>query len=160
MHVSDVGLATQMIQEMRSEATGKVNSLDCPHPPWARWESGNQHVRYANCLRCSSRVWTRPLTHSERLSQLRRKAEKEARRANKSKQQDLPPWEPPKVESRGRDNTKRAAKASVAASSDSADTTAETNSSDLNLMMKAIQANSAVVSQLALSIQQLVQKET
>ncbi|CAK0810300.1 unnamed protein product, partial [Prorocentrum cordatum] len=160
MHVADVGQATKMIQEMRDEATGKMNALECPHPPWAHWESGNQHMRYVKCLRCSSMIWRRDLTHREKQAQQLKKVEREARRAARTKQLETPPWEPPKVEGRSKEGVKRAARATPAASSGSADTTVETSSSDLNQMMKAIQTNSEVVSQLALAIQQLVQKGT
>ena len=154
-HAADVGLATKMIQEMREEATGTQNSLGCPHPEWAILESGNQHFRYETCLRCSSRVWTRPLTATERQAQLSRKAEKEARRAAKSKYQDPSP----RMEDHGLVSVRKMDRASAAASSGSAGTTAETSSSNAVWATAAIQANCVVVSQLALAIQELTQRK-
>ena len=155
IQVADVGQATKMIQEMRAEATGAMNYLNCPHPEWAIWESGNQHIRYEKCLRCSSRVWSRPLTAAERQAQLSRKAEKEARRVAKSKYQD--PSQ--KMEDHGLVSFRKMNETVAAASSGSAGTTAGTSGSEVGQVKAAIQANSAAVSRLALAIQQLTQQK-
>ena len=159
----DAKTASDTMEDIRSDRIEPaVDGLSCSHPREAYIERENQYSKWAKCLACNQRLWTRSLTKEERQGQLRRKAERLARKDARVEMSKEVPFTVPvetNVHRLQKKPPQESQQGGQSASSGSAGTTSGSGQrAEQGQLAIAMQANTEALAKMAEAVQMLAKR--
>jgi len=148
-HASD---AMAMMEYARADGVASTSPLECSHPAAAHHESNNS--KWAKCLACKSRLWTRPLTAMERVEQLNRKAARLSQKKERERMSQEVPFDPPKTIFLANPHHTRPKNSHVQTATPSGSSTSGATT-DIGRLANAMQADAETLAKMADAIHHL-----